>query len=78
MKLMVIQFLVGARGTIHKNLEKSLCELEIRVTIETIKIIAPLKSAKISRRVFEIWDLSFHQIPVKNQQLDLVWKNLWE
>ena len=44
MRVMVILIYSGASGTVNKGLEMGLEELEIRLWIETIKIIALLRS----------------------------------
>ena len=53
MRVTVVSIVIGTLGTITSSLEKSLDELEIRGTIETIQTIAFLRSAGILRRVLE-------------------------
>ena len=48
-----IPIVVGAHGTISNGLEMGLKELEIRGRIETILIIALLRSVRTLRRVME-------------------------
>ena len=60
-----IPVVIGALGTVLKNMKKRLGELEIRKTIETIHIKAQLKSARIRRRVLVIKDyISMKKTPV--------------
>ena len=54
---LVIQIVVGTFETVHKNLEMSGGEQEIRGRIETIQTTALLISALILRRVLETWVL---------------------
>ena len=63
--------LIGVLGTLPKNLENWVENLEIIGGAETIQTIALLRSARILRRVLETWRdlLSF----VRNHQLALVW-----
>ena len=66
MKVMVILIVVGAIGTISKRLVKGLEDLEIREHIETIQNIAPLRWARILRRILETWgDLPSFNLPWK-------------
>ena len=51
MKVTVILIVVGALGTVPKNLEKTLGGQEIRVRIETIQTTTLLKLARILQRV---------------------------
>ena len=55
MKVSVIPMVSWALGTIPKELVKELADLEIRGQVETIQIIALLRSARILRRVLETW-----------------------
>ena len=55
MKMMFIQIVIGATGTVTKGLIKRLVDLEIRGRVETIQITTLLRSARIFRRVLEIW-----------------------
>ena len=45
MKVTVVPIMVGALGTIHKELEKGLEDLEMREQVETIQTTALLRSA---------------------------------
>ena len=54
MKVMVIPIVIGALGTIPKELVKGLDDLEIRGQVETIQTTALLRSARILRRVLEM------------------------
>ena len=49
--MIVIPIIVGAIGTVSKNLEKKLEELVIRGRSETIQTTALLKSSRIIRKV---------------------------
>ena len=53
MKVIVIPAVAGALGTIPKNLEKVLDELEIRGRIEIIHTATLVKLARILRKVLE-------------------------
>ena len=55
MRVMVILIVIGVLGTVPRDLEKGLEELEFRGQIETIQTTALLRSAIILRRVLEIW-----------------------
>ena len=68
MKVTIIPIVIGAFGTVTKWLLKVLEDLEIGDRVETIQTITLLKTARILRRVLEIWgDL---------QSLNLQWKTL--
>ena len=68
MKVTIIQIVIGAFSTVTKGLLKRLEDLEVGGRVETIQIIALLRTARILRRVLETWeDLLF---------LKLQWKNL--
>ena len=54
MKVTVIPIVNGALGTVTKGLVKRLVDLEIR-GVETTQTTALLRSARILRRVLEIW-----------------------
>ena len=54
MRKTMISIVVGALGMVHKDLEKSLEELEIRRRIVTIQTTVLLRLARILRRVLEI------------------------
>ena len=51
----MILIVIGALGTVPKGLEKRLGELKIKGRIETIQILALLRSSRILRRVLESW-----------------------
>ena len=53
MRVTVIPTVIGTLGTVQKDLERGLDELEIEGRIETIKTTALLRSARILRRVLE-------------------------
>ena len=50
----VITIVVGALGTVMKNLEKRLTELEIEEGVEILKDTILIKSARILKRVMDI------------------------
>ena len=54
-KLIVIPIVIGAIGTIPKDLVKGLEELEIGRRAETIQITALIRSARILGRFVENW-----------------------
>ena len=49
----MIPIVVGALGTVHKDLEKRLEKLEIRGRIETIQTTALLRLVRILIRIME-------------------------
>ena len=53
MKVTVIPIVVGALGTVPKNLKKILNELKTRERIVNVQTTALLKSARIPRKVLE-------------------------
>ena len=55
MKVMVIPIVIGALGTITKELVERLEDLEIQGRVETIQTTALLISVRILRRVLETW-----------------------
>ena len=55
MKVTVISIVIGALGTVIKGLVQGLEDLEITGRVETIQTAALLRSARILRRVLEIW-----------------------
>ena len=55
MKVTIVPIVIGALGTITKELLKSLEELEIGRRVETIQTTAFLKTARILRRILETW-----------------------
>ena len=54
-KVMLMSIVTGALGTIHKGLIRKLDELKIKGWAETIQTVALLSSARILRRILEIW-----------------------
>ena len=68
MKETIVPIMIGAFGTVTKGLLKGLEDLEVSKRVETIKMTALLKTARILRRVLESWgDL---------QSLKLQWKSI--
>ena len=61
MKFTIIPFVIGAFGTVTKELLKGVEDLEVGGRVETIQITALLKT-RILRRVLETWGdlLSFN------------------
>ena len=55
MKLMVIPIVIGALGTVTKELVQGLQDLDIRGRVETIQTTALLRLARIPRGVLETW-----------------------
>ena len=55
MKLTIVPIVIGALGTISKGLLKGLEDLEVGGRVETIQTTASLRTARILRRVLEIW-----------------------
>ncbi len=53
MKVTIIPIVIGAFGTVTKGLLKGLEDLEVGGRVETIQMIALLKTARILRRVLE-------------------------
>ena len=53
MKVTFIPLVIGALGTVTKELTKELEDLEIRGAVETIQTTALLRSTRILRRVLE-------------------------
>ena len=53
MKVTIVQIVIGALGTITKGLSKGLEDLEVGARVETIQMIAFLRTARILRRVLE-------------------------
>ena len=64
MKVTIIPIVIGALGTITKELIKELEDLEIRGWMKTIQIALLLRSARILRRVLETWE---HLLSLKLQ-----------
>ena len=63
-----------AIGIVLKDLDKKLDQQKISGRIKTIQTPAVLKSAWILRSVWEIWKDYVTKNPVKDNQLELVWK----
>ena len=55
MKVTFIPIVIGALGTVTKELIKGLENLEIKGRVETIQTTALLRSARILRKVLETW-----------------------
>ena len=53
MKVTIVPIVIGAFGTITKGLLKGLEDLEVGGRVETIQMIALLRTARILRRVAE-------------------------
>ena len=53
--MMVIPIVIGAFGTVTKELIQGLEDLEIRGRVGTIQTAASLRSARILRRVLNTW-----------------------
>ena len=53
MKVTIVPIVIGALGTITKGLLKGLEDLEVGGRVETIQMIALLRTAGILRRVLE-------------------------
>ena len=73
-KVIVITILINAFRKVPKGLKERLEELNIRLRNKTIQTITKLKSARIIRRVLEIWG----DFLLSKLQLKLVWKTLKE
>ena len=75
-KVTVIPIVIGALGTVTKDLLQVLEDSEIRERMETIQPTAFFISAIILRRVLEtcrdLQKLALSQTPVKDEQLNLV------
>ena len=55
MKVTIVPIVIGAFGTVTKGLLKGLEDLEVGGQVETIQTTTLLRTAKILRRVLEIW-----------------------
>ena len=53
MKVIIIQIVIGAFDSVTKGLLKELEDLEVGRRVDTIQIIALLRTARILRRVLE-------------------------
>ena len=54
-KMTIVPIVIGAFGTINKGLLKGLEDMEVGGRVETIQMTALLRTARILRRVLEIW-----------------------
>ena len=55
MKVTIVPIVIGAFATITKGLLIGLEDLEVGGRVETIQMIALLRTARILRRVLETW-----------------------
>ena len=55
MKVMIVPIVIGVLGTVTKGLLKGLEDLEVGRRVETIQMTALLRTARILKRVLEIW-----------------------
>ena len=55
MKVTIVPIVIGARGTVTKELLKGLEDLEVGGRVEIIQTTALLRTARILRRVLEAW-----------------------
>ena len=55
MKVTIVPIVIGALGTITKELLKGLEDFEVGGRVETIQTRALLRTARILRRVLETW-----------------------
>ena len=55
MNVMIVPIVIGALGTITKELLKGLEDLEVGRRVETIQTTTLLRTARILRRVLETW-----------------------
>ena len=70
MKVTIMPIVIGAFGTVTKELLKGLEDLEVGGWVETVQTTAQLRTARILRRVLETWgDLL---------SLNLQWKTISE
>ena len=73
MKVTIIPIVIGAIGTVNKGLLKGLEDLEVGGRVETILTTALLKTARILRRLLEIWgDLLSPNLQWKPSELAVV------
>ena len=68
MKVTIIPIVIGSFGTETKGLLKGLEDLEVGGRVETIQTTALLRTARLLRRVLEIW--------VDLLSLKLQWKTI--
>ena len=69
MKVTIVPIVIGALGTVTTRLLEGLEDLEVGRRVETIQMIAVLRTVRIFEET---------QTPVKNHQLTLMWKTLKE
>ena len=78
MKVTMIPIVVGAHGTISKELVKELEDLEIRGQVEAIQTTALLRSARILRIVLEtlgdLLSLKFYWKTISKRWCEKLWK----
>ena len=55
MKVTIVPIVIGALGTITKELLKGVEDTEVGGRVETIQTTALLRTARILRRVLETW-----------------------
>ena len=55
MKVTIVPFVIGALGTVTKELLKGLEDVEVGGRVETIQTTALLRTVRILRRVRETW-----------------------
>ena len=68
MKVTMVPIVIGALGTITKELLKGLEDLEVGGRVETIQMSALLRTARTLRRILETW--------VDLLSLKLQWKTI--
>ena len=72
MKVTIIPIVIGAFGTVTKELLKSLEDLEVGGRVETIETTALLRTARILRRVLETWG-DFLSLKIQWETVDWRW-----
>ena len=72
MKVTIVPIVIGAFGTVTKELLKGLDDLEVGGRVDTIQTTALLKTARILRRVLETCGDLRSLTPVKDHQLTLM------
>ena len=73
MKVTIIPIVIGAFGTVTKELLKGLEDLEVDGRVETIQTTALLRMAKNTEKSpGDLRRLAITQTPVKNHQLTLM------
>ena len=74
-KVTIILKVIRAFGTVTKGLFKGLEDLEVGGQVETIQTTALMRTARILRRVLEIFgDMLSIRLQWKAYQLKLMWK----